>query len=80
MEAVKFSSTVTLSFSVHSLYWVVEGRVAKGAEVEREEEQLEIENLHLDLSVGCSGCCSREPFFYSCFFGPERPRSKAFDP
>ena len=63
MEAVKFSSTWTLSFSVHSLYWVVEGRVAKGAEVEREEEQLEIENLHLDLSVGCSGCCSREPFF-----------------
>ena len=58
MEAVKFFSTWTLSFSVHSLYWVVEGRVAKGAEVEREEEQLEIENLHLDLSVGCSGYCS----------------------
>jgi len=34
MEAVKLSSTWTLSFSFHSLYWVVEGRVARGAEVE----------------------------------------------
>ena len=50
MEAMKLSSTWTLSFSFHSLYWVVEGRVTS-ARKWREEEQLEIENLPLDFAA-----------------------------
>ena len=53
MEAVKFSSTWTLSFSVHSLYWVVEGRVAKGAEVERREGGGTVGNIEPSSGLKC---------------------------